>query len=390
MKLDGLEPFEIAVDEVVLDDLRDRLARTKWPENGPEAGWELGADPAYMRRLAQYWLNRYDWRGAEARLNRFPQYLAPVPLPGGGEIEIHLLIEQGSGANPRPLLLTHGWPGSFFEFLEIVEPLAHPERFGGEADDGFTLVIPSLPGYGFSAPPPRPLLPREVAGLWLALMRDRLGCPRFLAQGGDWGASVTAWLAHDAPQAVAAAHFNMVPLRPWLDPDAPLTDEEKAFLAATKAKLARETGYQAIQGTKPLTLAYGLSDSPIGLAAWLVEKFHGWSGGGAEPPFSFDQLLTNAMIYWATGSIHGSMWLYRAFFETGALALGQGERIGVTCGYCLPPHDLFARPPTSWLERLGPVGRRTDLAAGGHFTALQAGDDLRRDMQAFFARHGRF
>jgi len=391
MNLDIVTPFQIDIDQFVLHDLRQRLLIAKWPHARPGPGWNFGTDPDFMRGLHNYWLNGYDWSIAEKQLNRFPQYIAYVATPDGDVIGIHFVIEEGSGENPRPLLMTHGWPGSFFEFMEIIEPLAHPERFGGKAEDGLTVVVPSLPGHTFSEAPPRPLLPREIAAAWARLMFDILGCPRFLTQGGDWGACISAWLAFDEPQAVAAAHFNMVGLRPYLDPAQPLTEEEKAFIAKNKANLFWETGYQQIQGSKPLTLAYGLSDSPIGLAAWLVEKFHGWSDRSAsEPPFTKDQLLTNVMLYWVTNCINSSTWIYRAFFEKGSLTLGEGERIAVPCGYCFPSNDLFAKPPSSWLERLGNMVHRTDLTEGGHFMALQAGDVLRRDMQAFFSKHGRF
>ncbi|HXH84405.1 MAG TPA: epoxide hydrolase, partial [Candidatus Tectomicrobia bacterium] len=276
-----VEPFVLDVPQAALDDLRERLARTRLPGAPRDADWGYGANLDYVRRLVRYWLEEYDWRAVERRLNRFTHAIARV-----GEHRIHVIHERGSGPAPLPLVLTHGWPGSFVEFEAVVEPLAHPERFGGSVDDAFDVVVPTLPGYGWSSAPPEPMTTREMAAVWDALMTSVLRYPRYVAQGGDWGSLVTSWLGVDFADHVAAIHVNMMGLRPWLgEGSRPLSAAEQAWVARAQEVLRRETGYQAIQGTKPQTLAYAMTDSPAGLAAWIVEKFHGWTDPGApEPP----------------------------------------------------------------------------------------------------------
>ncbi len=385
-----MEPFTIQIADEALEDLGQRLARTRWPGEPEGGGWDYGANLGYMRRLVDYWRDRYDWRHWEVELNRLPHFRAPVSDGAGGEIVLHFIHELGSQGRPRPLLLSHGWPGSVVEFLDVIEPLAHPERFGGEAEDGFDVVAPSLPGYGFSDPPKAALGPRATAPLLHRLMRDVLGHQRYHLQGGDWGAIINAWIALDEPDSVIAAHFNMVPLRPAIGPDGPpLSAEEKAWVATARARRPHIAGYQEIQGTKSQTLAYGLTDSPVGLAAWIIEKFHGWTDESAdEPPFTMDQLLTNVMVYWLTGSINTSLWLYRGVRAERSIAQPEGRGFQCPVGFCLPPNDLLAPAPESWLRRLGNVVHCTRLDAGGHFTALEKGPELIADIRAFFRAHG--
>lgn len=381
-----MKPFTVHVEDAVLDDLRQRLERVRWPGEPIKAGWRYGANLDYMRRLVDYWRDDYDWRAAEARLNRFPQFKTPIPMDGGGEIDIHFIHEKGSGANPLPLLLSHGWPGSVSEFTDAIEPLAHPERFGGDADDGFDVVVPSLPGYGFSDAPPEPIGPKAIAGIFTRLMRDVLGYERYVAQGGDWGSIIVARMALDHPDCLAAAHFNMLPLRPDLgDGTPPLSDAEKAWLKQVQDMRAKETAYQEVHATKSQSLAYGLTDSPVGLAGWITEKFHGWSDPDAdEPPFSMDALLTNIMIYWVTGTMNSSTWLYRAFREERAYGLKPGQIVELPMGFCLPAHDLIPPPPPEWLKRVGNVVSDTRLDSGGHFTMMQKGPEMIADIRGFF------
>ncbi|HEU4387646.1 MAG TPA: epoxide hydrolase [Blastocatellia bacterium] len=375
------EPFKIRIPQEPLDDLNERLLRTRWPGEPENAGWRYGANLGYMKKLVDYWVNQYDWREWESKLNRFPQYIA-----GLGDYRIHFVYEKGSGERALPLLITHGWPGSIFEFYEIIEPLAHPERFGGNVADAFDVVCPTLPGYGFSSAPRSPIGPREIAPLWHRLMTESLGYKRFVAQGGDWGSIVTSWLAFDFPKSVAAIHLNMLALKPHIADQSTLTDEEKAWIGRTRKRLSREGGYQAIQGTKPQTLAYGLTDSPLGLAAWIIEKFHGWPGAPEEvpPPFSMDWLITNVMIYWLTGSINTANWLYYSVKNNDGISLGPGERVETPTGFAFFPKDLFPIPPRSWVERAYNVTHRTDFSEGGHFAALERGADLIGEVRTFF------
>jgi microsomal epoxide hydrolase len=377
------EPFTIAVPDAVLADLKERLARTRWPIEAKAKRWYYGTDMGWLKSVVAHWHDTYDWRTWEAALNRFPNYKAKV-----GGLNIHFVLERGSGANPLPLVLTHGWPGSVVEFLDVIEPLAHPERFGGDADDGFTVIVPSLPGYGFSDAPEAPITPRQVAALWRELMVDVLGCDRYVAQGGDWGACVTSWLAFDHPEHLAAIHLNMQGLLPARSGDgvAPMTDEELNWLKLSQERSRLESAYQQIQGTKPQTLSYGLTDSPVGLAGWILEKFHGWTvapGSPEPPPFDLDRLLTNVMLYWLNG-INASTWLYVALVDGDAFFLKPGERIEVPTGLFLFPNDLLPPPPESWNRRVYNLAHRREWTSGGHFAVFENGPLLADDMRSFF------
>ncbi len=384
-------PFEIRVSDEVLADLAARLARVRAPLAGPaEAGWHHGMEPGYMSRLLAYWRDEFDWRRIEAGLNRHPQFIAEVALDGAETpLEIHYIHQPGEGEARLPLLLLHGWPGSVAEFQEVIGPLTEPEAHGGQAADGFEVVAPSLPGYGFSSAPAGPIGPRAIAGVMHRLMTEVLGHQRYIVQGGDWGAIISAWIAVDHPEAVLGAHLNMAALRPAIGPDdAAMSADEKSWIESARRHLRHETAYQDVHATKSESLAWGLMDSPAGLAAWIVEKFHGWTDPEAsEPPFTMDQLLANVMIYWVTGTINSSTWLYRGARESGDLRASEGARIEVPCAYLLAPSDLVPPPPTSWLARVGNVTRRRDLAKGGHFVALENGPALVEDIRAFARDH---
>jgi pimeloyl-ACP methyl ester carboxylesterase len=373
-------PFTIAVPEDVLGDLRERLARVRWPDEVPEAGWSYGSDLAYMKTLVEYWRDRYDWRKHEAALNRFRQFT--VPLAG---IELHFVHEPGVGPSPMPLLLSHGWPGSVLEFHKIIPMLTDPGRFGGDPADAFTVVAPSLPGYGFSFRPNQPRFGvTEIADVFASLMSEVLGYPRFGAQGGDWGAFVTARLGYAHPAKLTGIHMNLLTLRRDLKPPANPSEEERGYLEDLGRWMREETGYQWIQGTKPQTLAYGLTDSPVGLAAWIVEKFRTWSDcrGDVERRFSKDEILTNVMLYWVTGAINSSFWPYYARYHSD-WPLPDGARVDVPMAYAAFPHEIV-RPPRAWAERVFDVRRWTPMAAGGHFAALEEPEALAADVRAFF------
>ncbi|MES2599654.1 MAG: epoxide hydrolase family protein [Pseudomonadota bacterium] len=376
-----IKPFSIAVTDADLGDLRTRLKRTRYPRTSADAGWRYGTDKLFMERLVSHWLEKYDWRATEQRLNRFPQYIANID-----GYDIHFIHVRGSGTNPLPLILTHGWPGSFVEFDNVIEQLAHPEKFGGNIDDAFDVIVPSIPGYGWSSPPPRPITTRDIAPLWDKLMIDVLNYSSYVAQGGDWGSLIASWLGVDFAHHLKALHINIMGLRPYTgDGSAPFTTDEVEWLAKARDRLRRESGYQAIQGTKPQTLAFGLADSPAGLAAWIIEKFHGWSESPNDiPPFTLDQLITNVMIYWITQSIHTSTWLYTAARLEGGMGLGRNEKVTAPTGFMACPHDLFPPPPDAWVKRTYNLAHRTDLASGGHFIAYERGDDLIEDMRKFF------
>lgn len=379
-----IEPFAIRVADDVLSDLRNRLSNSRLPKTPVDAAWRYGTSREFMHQIIAYWLEEYDWRAVERRLNAIPQFTTKI-----NGYDIHFIYKKGRGGNAKPLLLTHGWPGSFVEFETIVDPLTDPRSFGGEAVDAFDVVIPSIPGYGWSSAPDSPITTRDVAGLWQKLMTDVLGYKVYFAQGGDWGSLVASWLGVDFPGSVSAIHINMMGLRPYTGQgSAPIAADEAHWLQAARERLRRESGYQAIQGTKPQTLAFGLNDSPAGLAAWIIEKFHGWSESPSDiPPFSFDQLITNVMIYWITESVGSSTWLYTAARLRGGMALAKDERVTVPTGFMSCPHDLFPPPPDAWVRRVYNLARRTDLQAGGHFAAYERGDDLVADLRSFFRTH---
>ena len=301
-------PWKLQVSDETLADLRERLKLTRFPNQLADVPWVYGTDLAFMRRLIGYWIDGYAWRNVEAQLNRLPHYMANV----AGQ-RLHFIHQRGKGPSPVPLLITHGWPGLFLEMVELVGPLTDPERHGGNAEDAFDVVIPSIPGYAFSQHPGTVgLTPKAVADRFTRLM-DRLGYAKFAVQGGDWDATISALVALQNPTRVTGLHMYTMGIRPFLGDGAkPITPEEKAYADAVAKWRHDGSAYQEIQSTRPQTLAYGLSDSPAGLAAWLVEKFRAWSDchGEVERVFSKDQLLTNIMVFWVSGCIGSSMQLY--------------------------------------------------------------------------------
>jgi microsomal epoxide hydrolase len=333
-----------------------------------------------VKALTTYWRERYDWRRWEAELNRFRQFTAPV-----AGIDVHFIHEEGRGPRPMPLLLSHGWPGSVWEFHKILPMLTDPARFGADPTDSFTVVAPSLPGYGFSFAPGQARfgIP-EIADAFGSLMTDTLGYARYGAQGGDWGGFITAVLGFRRPKELTGIHMNLLPLRRDVArPDAP-TEEEKKYLDELGYFLKEETGYQMIQGTKPQTLAYCLTDSPVGLAAWIVEKFRTWSdcGGDVERRFTKDELLTNITIYWVTGAIGSSFWPYYARLHS-KWPLPDGARTEVPSGYAAFPKEIV-RPPRPWAEKVFNIQRWTVMPSGGHFAAMEEPEALAREIREFF------
>ena len=374
-------PFELHVADDVLTDLKERLARTRWPDEPPTEPWSSGTSVGYLQGLCEYWRNGFDWRKEEAKLNAFPQF--KVPIAG---IDLHFLHVPGKGPKPMPLLLSHGWPGSVFEFMKVIPMLTDPARFGGDPADAFTVVAPSLPGYGLSFKPGQPRFPVErIAEVFAELMSDVLGYPRFAAQGGDWGAFVTSRLGYQFPHLVHGIHLNLLAIR--RDPKmlANPTPEEKRFLGELEHWLKEEIGYQWIQGTKPQTLAFGLTDSPAGLAAWLVEKFRSWTdcGGNPENALTRDEMLGDITLYWVTGAIGSSFWPYYARMH-GPWPIPEGETVQAPTGYAAFPKEIL-QPPRSVAERTySNIQRWTEMPRGGHFAALEQPQALVHEIREFF------
>jgi len=382
-----VKSFWVDVPDNVLERIRERVAAYRWfPAPADEAGWEYGMSTDMLKKLQAYWLDEYDWRAAEVELNRHPQFLTRID-----GLDIHFIHVIGEAEGRRPLLLTHGWPGSVYEFWDSIEPLAFPSRHGGRAEEAFDLVIPSLPGYGFSGKPAAPLGQRATAALWDKLMRDVIGAETYIAQGGDWGALVTSWLgvnhgAHDGQGGCRAIHLNMIGLRPT--PATPQSDEEVAWLAGAQARMAAEGSYFQQQATKPQTLALALMDSPMGQAAWILEKFHGWSDLGPEGDllgvYTPDQLLTNLMIYLVNDAFATSVWYYNALFREGGNALREGQRCETPTGFANFPHEaLYDPPPRSWCERAYNLVHWSDMPRGGHFAAMEVPGLFVEDLRAF-------
>jgi microsomal epoxide hydrolase len=333
-----------------------------------------------MEELVAYWRDRFDWHAEEARLNAFPQW--KLPLAG---IELHYLHVPGVGPSPCPLLLSHGWPGSVFEFLELIPRLADPARFGGDPADAFTVVAPSLPGYGLSFAPGQPRFGVEAIADCFAELMTALGYPRFAAQGGDWGAFIASRLGYAHAERLVGIHLNLLAVR--RDPKmlADPSPEERRFLDELARFLKEETGYQWIQGTKPQTLAFGLTDSPAGLAAWIAEKFRTWSdcGGTIENAIPRDRLLANIALYWFTGAIGSSFWPYYARSH-GPWPIPEGKTVDVPMGYAAFPKEIL-HPPRSVAARMySDIRRWTQMDRGGHFAALEQPDALAREIREFF------
>ena len=389
-----IRPFEVRVTEEVLDDLRECLARTRWPAEAAHAGWDYGTNLAYMRELVEYWESSFDWREQEQRLNRFAHFRAE--LDG---FELHFIHERGKGDDPMPLVLTHGWPSTFFEFSKIVPLLTDPESHGGDAADAFDVVVPSLPGYGFSDPLP-PGEAGRIPEMWARLMADVLGYERFAAHGGDIGGMVTNRLGVEFPELLVGIHVTFV-AEPYVGPGAPEpSEQERAFLEERARGQEFGGAYAHLQRTRPRTPSYALNDSPAGLAAWIVEKWREWSdcGGDIEWRFTKDELLTTVTLYWATGTIGSSFGVYHDWaLGSASVPVAWEGREEVPSGVDSKPLDrgqhievpaaaaaFNERWPREWVERAyADLRRFTEMPRGGHFAAMEEPELLAEDIRSF-------
>ena len=380
----AIRPFRINVSEDDLEDLRRRLARTRWPDELPGVGWRYGVPVGYLKELAEYWRTSYDWRKYEAELNAFPQFTTQID----GAI-VHFMHVRSNEPDALPLIITHGWPGSIVEFLNVIGPLADPRAHGGDPADAFHLVIPSIPGYGFSGPT-RDVgwTTARIAKAWAELM-SCLGYERYGAQGGDWGAFVSPELGRIDPDHVVGVHvnaatFGFIPFGS-VDADelATFTDVEKARLARLEKFMADMNGYFQVQATRPQTLAYGLSDSPTGQLAWIVEKFKEWTDSAAELPEDAvcrDHMLTNVMLYWLTGTAASSARLY---YENMHSASWDRPLSRTPTGVAAFAEDVAIR---RYGERGNNIVHWSDFDRGGHFAAMEVPDLLVGDVREFFRR----
>jgi epoxide hydrolase len=373
-----IDTFSVHIEDSVIEDLRQRLARTRFPDQIVGTGWEYGIPIDYLRELVEYWHTTYDWRRHEARLNEFAHYKTRID-----EQSIHFIHARSAHPDAFPLLLTHGWPGSILEFLDVIPRLTNPESYGGQASDAFHVIAPSLPGYGFSEAPRTSGWDIErIANAFVALMA-RLGYTRYGAQGGDWGAQVTTRIGSFDPTHCAAIHLNM-PIGSAPENAGPLTEEEQSDLTAMQQFQRDESGYANEQGTKPQTLGAALNDSPAGLLAWIVEKFRAWSDcdGHPENAFTRDQLLTNVMVYWATETSSSSARLYWETRHGGSLTHTL-PFIEVPTGVARFPKEVL-RWPRSWVEHQYNVTHWATMPRGGHFAAMEQPELFSQDLRNFF------
>jgi len=377
-------PFEIAIPDTQLADLQRRLAATRWPDPGPGGDWQYGTDLEYLQELVAHWQNEFDWRAQEDRLNQLNHF--KLEIQG---IDLHYINQQSSDPDAIPLLLVHGWPGSIAEFTEIIGPLTDPTGHGGSAADAFHVIAPSLPGFGFSSLPAEPGFSPERIALLLAELMARIGYERYAVAGGDWGAIINRHLANHYPQRLIGMHSNFILAG---EPDS-AAQAEAATPSELEARAARadymrtETAYQQIQGTKPQTLGYGLNDSPTGLAAWIVEKFHGWtdmpqgSAGDLDEYFHKDTLLTNISIYWFTGTITASARIY--YENRNASPLKSMSYISVPTGAAIFPAEIYLTP-RAWAEAAYNIRHWSVMPRGGHFAALEQPQLYVNDVREFF------
>jgi epoxide hydrolase len=373
-----IQPFTIRVTDSVIADLRARLATARIPEPLQGDGWSHGTDIRYLRELVAYWRDRFDWRAQERRLNQLEQFTTSID-----GLTIHFVHRRSKRADALPLLVTHGWPGSFAEFTKIIGPLTDPAAHGGAPEDAFHVVMPSIPGFGFSEPPREPGFdPARIAQIEAKLMA-RLGYTRYGVQGGDWGSIISTQVALADTPHVAGLHINMciggAPV--GADANAGLTDRERERLKLRQAWQAEETGYQQIQGTKPQTIGVALNDSPVGLAAWIVEKFRSWCDceGHPETIFTKDELLTNITLYWVTQTAASSA---RIYYES-RRATPNPRRIEVPTACADFPKEVIWSP-RKWLEGRYNITRWTEMPKGGHFAAMEQPQLLVEDVRAFF------
>lgn len=380
MSSEEITPFKVNVPESVIEDLKARLQRTRFPDQLPGAGWDYGSELSYVKELCAYWRDEFDWRAAEARFNAFPQFMTNI----AGE-QLHFYHIRSPEPHAIPLIITHGWPGTVTEFLEIFGPLSDPRRYGGDPRDAFHVVAPSIPGYGFSGPTSRRgFSSKDAAEINIRLM-ELLGYERYIAQGGDWGSQISSLMTMLHPERVIALHLNMILGRPpdIANPLAGLGTEDLAYMEWKRGYDAREGGYHGIQSTKPQSLAYGLTDSPAGLAAWIVEKFKTWSdcGDDIEKSYSKDQLLENIMLYWVTGTINSSMRLYYESIGPAAVMM-EPKRTEVPTGHARFPAEI-RRTPRLWAEQFYNIVRWTEMPKGGHFAAFEVPELFVAELREF-------
>jgi len=374
-----IKSFKVEVSNEILQNINSKVKNYQWHEMPDDGGWDYGTNLDYMKEFTDYWCSKFDWRKTEEKINKFKNFKTNID-----GIDIHFIHEKGSGSNPKPLLLNHGWPGSIVEFLNIIDQLAHPENYGGNMQDGFDVVVPSLPGFGFSGRPSRPIGPRKMASIFNSLMTNSLGYEKYISQGGDFGGTICTWLAYDFPKSLLGIHINILITR---HPHGPQSKEEMEWQERFKTEQRIEDGYRTQQSTKPQTLSYAMMDSPVGVAAWIIEKMRGWSDikdGNIESVYSKDILLSNIMLYLVTKTFNTSTWIYYGRREEGGRSLPKDHLpLKVPTAIAKFPKEYLEWAPRSYVERIYNVKQWTNMPAGGHFAALEKPDLLIKDIREF-------
>jgi len=377
-----IKPFKINIPDKILVEIYTKVKNYPWHEMPDDGGWKYGSNLDYMKEISSYWVNDFDWRKHEAEINKFSNFTTIVD-----DIKMHFIHEKGSGSNPTPLLLMHGWPGSVIEFLHIIEKLAHPEKFGGNVEDAFDVIVPSLPGFGFSGRPSKPVGPRKMAAILNKLMTENLEYKSYLAQGGDWGATIANWIAYDHSKACKAIHINCLTMR---HPEGTKTKEEDEWQKRFDKDQVMQDGYRTQQATKPQTLSYGMMDSPVGVAAWIIEKMYSWSDlkdDNIESAYTKDTLLANIMVYVVTKSFNTASWIYYGRREEGGRFFPSDfKKIKIPTAAAIFPAEMSEWPPRSYVERIFNITQWTEMPSGGHFAALEEPELLIQDIQKFFKK----
>ena len=374
-----IKEFNINFTEKEISSIHQKIKEYPWSSISNLDGWDHGTNKTYLKELCDYWINNFDWRKHEIELNKFSNFKTNV-----NEIEIHFIREKGSNENSTPLLLMHGWPGSVIEFLHIIERLAHPEKFGGNIDDAFDVIVPSLPGFGFSGKPSRPIGPRKMAAILNKLMIDNLEYKNYLAQGGDWGATIANWIGYDHSKSCKAIHINCLTMR---HPDGPQTKQEEEWQQRFNQDQIMQDGYRTQQATKPQTLSYGMMDSPVGIAAWIIEKMYSWSDlkdNNIESVYSKDALLANIMVYVVTKTFNTASWIYYGRREEGGRFFPKDfKKIEIPTAAAVFPAEMSEWPPRSYVDRMFNITQWTEMPSGGHFAALEEPELLVNDLVKF-------
>ena len=374
-----IKPFKVDISNKILSNIYLKVKNYPWQNMPKDKKWLYGTNLSFMKKISDYWLHKYNWKKTEKKINKFKNFKKKIE-----NLDIHFIYEKGSGPNSKPILLNHGWPGSIIEFLDVIDKLAHPEKYGGKKEDSFDVVVPSLPGFGFSGKPLQPIGPRKMAKIFNILMTKVLGYKKYIAQGGDFGGTIATWLAYDFPKNCSAIHLNILIVR---HPDGPINKQEKKWEEKFKADQKIEDGYRTQQATKPQTLSYAMVDSPVGVAAWIIEKMKSWSdlkNNNIESVYSKDLLLSNIMIYLVTSTFSTSTWIYYGRREEGGRSLPKKRLpIKVPTAIAKFPKEYLEWAPKSYVKRIYNVKRWTEMPRGGHFAALEEPDLLIKDIKDF-------